>query len=302
MNPKNKIEEILRIKGPLKGKELFEESKIDELSVWRICNKSEKIILKFSGRRFLRLDRDVKGYARLSPSIKREFLTYIICGLKRNLKEIEKKAKSLRQEIEEISKNKYNLAKEIISKIVEANKNSKEIKKNVCFIMAGDVVFDMAHLEPRPERSTGKMVRGSDLDIVIIAEDSFSKRILAELDSEIYREKYRYLKKPDCREEIDYIIKNMSKTREQLKFGGFKSMLASKLLYEGKLLYGSKRMFEKINKMLLERRIPDKLVRLEKKAIINRRNAKFYLLKNAVKPSEECMKLFYTREEAEEIF
>jgi len=299
---RDKVEEILRIKGPLRGKEILEESKIDELSLWITCNQSRKITLEFAGRRFLRLDREVAGYARLTPSIKREFLTYTICGLKADLREIKAKAKSLHQDIVEISNKKYELAGEIMSKIVEASKNSEEIKKNACFIIAGDVVYDMAHLEPRPERSTGEIVRGSDLDIVIIAEDNFSKKMLEELDGVIYREKYRYLKRPDYREEIDYIIKDMTKTEEQLRFDGFKSMLASKLLHEGKLLYGSERMFGKIKTMLSERNIPDRLKKMEKEAIVNRKNAETYLLKYGVKSSEECMKLFYTREEAEEIF
>lgn len=302
MGQRSIVEEILKKKGPLRGKELLEESKIDELSLWIICNKSKIITLEFAGRRFLRLDREVEGYARLTPSIKREFLTYTICGLRANLREVEVKAKILRQEIVEISKKKYELAEEIMSKIVEAGKDCEEIKKKVCFVIAGDVVYDMAHLEPRPETSTGEIVRGSDLDIVIIAEDNFSKKMLEELDSVIYREKYRYLKRPDYREEIDYVIKDMTKTKEQLRFEGFKSMLASKLLHEGKLLYGSERMFGKIKKMLSERKIPDRLGMMEQEAIVNRRNAEFYLLKYGIKSSEECMRLFYTREEAEEIF
>ncbi len=302
MGQRNIVEEILKKKGPLRGKELLEESKIDELSLWIICNRSKKITLEFAGRRFLRLDREVEGYARLTPSIKREFLTYTICGLRTNLSEVEIRAKTLRQEIVEISKKKYELAREIMSKIVETIKDSGEIKKKVCFVIAGDVVYEMAHLEPRPETSTGEIVRGSDLDIVIIAEDNLSKKMLEELDRVIYREKYRYLKRPDYREEIDYVIKDMAKTREQLRFEGFKSMLASKLLHEGKLLYGSERIFGKIRKMLSERKIPDRLGKMEQEAIVNRRNAESYLLKYGVRSSEECMKLFYTREEAEEIF
>ena len=39
-------------------------------------------------------------------------------------------------------------------------------------MIAGDVVFEMAHLEPRPESSTGKLVKGSDLDIVVVTKRS----------------------------------------------------------------------------------------------------------------------------------
>lgn len=66
---------LLRENGPLTGKELLEKSRSDTLSVWRACNKPGKIFTETAGRRYLRLDRHVQGYARLSPSILREFLT-----------------------------------------------------------------------------------------------------------------------------------------------------------------------------------------------------------------------------------
>jgi len=300
---KNEVISILNKRESLTGKELLEESGIDELTLWRICNKSKKIVLKIVGKRYLRLDRNVKDYARLSPSIKREFITYTVCGLEKKLKNIEEKRISLQKKIKKISKKKYKLAKDIILNIVENNRNSKIIKENVCFIIAGDIVFNMAHSEPRPELSTGKLVRGSDLDIIIIAKDKFSKSILDELDREIYREKYMYIKNPAYREEIDYNIKNISKTKNQLQFDRFEYMVASKILNEGELLYGNKMIFDKIKNMLIERKIPDKLDEIEKAAIINRKHAKSYLLKGmGPLPEEECMKLFYTREETEEIF
>lgn len=299
----NKIIEILKEKKALTGKELLEESQAEELSLWRACNKSQEIMLRVVGRRYLRFDRTVKEYARLSPSIKREFLTYTVCGLRKNSEEIEEKAKDLRQKIKETSEGKYNLAKKIISGIARGNEHKEEIEKNVCFIIAGDIVYNMAHLEPRPERSSGELVKGSDLDIVIITEDTLPKKIVEELDNRIYKEKYRYLKDPDFREEIDYIIKDLSKTKEQLNFDSFERMIASKLLYEGKLLYGSQRMFKNIKKMLFERKIDDKLAELEKKARLNRLEAISCLLEGGDKPSsQEWMNLFYTQEETEEIF
>jgi len=299
----NKIIEILKEKKSLTGKELWEESQVDELWLWRICNKSQRVMLKVAGRRYLRFDRAVKDYARLSPSIKREFLTYTACGLKENSEEIEEKAKSIRKNIKEISRAKYSLAKKIISEIVEGNELREEIEKNACFIIAGDIVYNMAHLEPRPEKSTGELVRGSDLDIIIITEDTLAKRIVEEIDSKIYKEKYKYLTDPLYREEIDYVIKDISKTKEQLNFDNFEKMIASKLLYEGKLLLGSQRLFENIKKMLFERKIPEKLAELEEKARINRLEAISRLLESGDKhPSKDWMHLFYTREEEEEIF
>ena len=55
--------------------------------------------------------------------------------------------------------------------------------------------------------------------------------------------------------------------------------------------------------MLLENRIPEKLLAIEEKAIAERENARSYLLSSAeILPEEEYMKLFYTKQEKEEIF
>jgi hypothetical protein len=80
-------------------------------------------------------------------------------------------------------------------------------------------------------------------------------------------------------------------------------MVASKILCEGKLFFGSKRLFENIKEILLEKSIPQKLASLENTAIIAREKAKYYLL-NGTGPisQDEYKNLFYTTEETEEIF
>ena len=45
---------------------------------------------------------------------------------------------------------------------------------------------------------------------------------------EIYKEKYSLLISPYEKEEIDYIVKSVSKVKEQLKFDTFKHMVACK--------------------------------------------------------------------------
>jgi len=298
----NRIVELLDKEGPLTGKELRNKTVLDELSLWRICSKSEKIILKTFGKRFLRLDMRVEGYARLSPSIKREFLTYTVAGLEKDFQKIEAKVKSLYNEIKNISKQKFELARDTVKKIVECQKEPEIITNGACFIIAGDIVYEMAHSELRPEESTGELVRGSDLDIVVVTEN-LSEESKKDLDSSIYQEKYYLIKNPCYREELDYIIKDIGKVQTQLNFDTFKSMVASKILYEGKFLYGNRKIFEKVKKMLSKRKIQEKLLALGGKAIANRENAKSYLLSNTyILPEEECMKLFYTKQEREEIF
>jgi len=296
------IIELLRESGPLTGRKLLEKSRSDPLFIWRICNRSEKILTETIGKRYLRLDRQVEGFVRLSPSILREFLTYTVIGLDDDIENIKVKAMELSRSIEKISMEKFILSKEIISRVVSSQKYHEEIKKKAVFIIAGDVVYNMAHRESRPESSTSKMVNGSDLDIIIITED-LPEDIIKELDRSIYHEKYYLLKMPAYREEIDYIIKDVNKVKQQLSFNCFEFMVASKILDEGKLLFGSDYLFDSIEKILLEKGIPKKLADLENTAISEREKARSYLLKTTgLISQDEYKNLFYTTEETEEIF
>lgn len=296
------IEKILSEKGPLTGRQLQEKSQIDVLSLWRLCLRSENVFSMIAGRRYLRLDKNVDGYARLSPSIMREFLTYTIIGLKKDVEKTDQMAKTLARRIERISTEKYNLAKNTISRLVEVQSYTKEMQDKACFIIAGDIVYNMAHDDPRPESSTEEMVKGSDLDIVIVTEN-LSADMVNKFDKAIYRQKYYLMKTPPYNEEIDYIIKDMPKVEAQLQFDSFEHKVAAKLLHEGKFLYGSMRIFEKIKKMLTEKSVPEKLADLEKEAIKDREQAIISLSDSTGGILEEgYSKLFYTREEIEEIF
>jgi len=223
---------------------LLEKTRMDEFTAWKICNSSERIITKTIGTRYLRLDRLVAGYARLSPSMIREFYGYTVIGIEKNMPDILRKAENLRQEIIRISKNKFELAKGVITKIVESQAASNNIKAGACFIIAGDVAYEMSHLEPRPEMSTGELVKGSDLDIVVVTQ-GLPDNIINALDISIYEHKYFLLKNPSYNEEIDYIVKDISKVKEQLKFDSFESMVASKFFmkvnfYMGVLIFSNR--------------------------------------------------------------
>jgi hypothetical protein len=288
--------------GPLTGKELCDKTKIDALSLWRSCYRSKEILPHIIGKRYLRLDKHVKGYARLSPSIMREFLTYTVVGLRKHSPEIGQKAKGLQQTIMNISKKKLALAEKIISNLVDLHKETERIKSGACFIIAGDVVYEMAHAELRPESSTGELVAGSDLDIIVVTEN-LPEALIKAVDASIYREKYLYLKRPDYKEEIDYIVKDISKVDQQLQFDEFKHMVASKILQEGRFLYGSRDIFGKIQWMLSNKGVPAKLSVMEGKASRDRENAQAYLLEGTgTLTDKEALKLFYMKEETAEIF
>ena len=296
------IMEILENHGPLTGKELLQETGADEFSLWAACNRSDQIVTSIIGKRYLRLDIQVEGYARLSPSIMREFHGYTVIGTTKQAYDISRKAALLQKEMEAISKHKLELAQNTFERLVDVHTEFEIIKKCACFMIAGDVVYGMSHAEPRPESSTGELVKGSDLDIIVVLEN-LPDQIAGSLDEAIHREKHQLLVNPACREEIDYIVKDISKVQEQLEFKDFKSMVAAKILYEANFLYGSRDIYTKVKQMLVEKGIPDKIRCLEKKAQKDRANAQTYLLNVQDGLSEtEAMKLFHTAEEKEEMF
>ena len=225
------ITEILKRHGPMTGSELQEHTQMEILTLWQECHAASEISFHIFGEQYLRLDREVNGYARLSPSIRREFQTYTVIGLRSQHNTCKELTLALRQEIENVSKLKLTLARTVMAEIMARKDN--EVLDKCCAIIAGDVVYNMAHTVPRPESSTGTMVKGSDLDIIIITADSLPDHYSTALDADVYNKKHFMLVHPDYREEIDYIIKPFSRVQEQSKFDTFEHMVACKILNEG---------------------------------------------------------------------
>lgn len=294
--------EVINEHSPLTGKDFVAETGLDIFEAWQICASSPLVVTRIVGRRYLRLDQKVEDYARLSPSIMREFLNYTVIGLVGQEQPISKLADKIAAEIAAISTRKITLARNTIARLVENHSAGLTIAANSCFIIAGDVVFGMAHAEPRPESSTGELVRGSDLDIIAVT-DGLDPALTEELDNIIYREKYSLLMNPASKEELDYIIKDLEQVKEQLKFDSFKSMVASKILEEGQYLYGSELIFNQIQELIRHSKVKEKIAVLEAKAIVDRAKAEQELLCAPDSADrEQLMALFYTTEEKEEIF
>jgi hypothetical protein len=288
--------------GPLTGKEVVRTAGLDIFEAWKYCTSSAALVTHIVGRRYLRLDQKVENYARLSPSIMREFLNYTVIGLNDQKAVVMEMAAQIEQEIAAISARKIALARETITRLIENHRSGPEIAEKSCFIIAGDVVFGMAHAEPRPESSTGELVRGSDLDIITVTSD-LSATLIEELDNTIYREKYSLLMNPASKEELDYIIKDLKLVGKQLKFRDFKAMVASKILAEGQFLFGSSELYANIKDLVDQNSIPEKIAALESKAVLDRIKAEKELLRAPLSSDrEQLMALFYTTEEKEEIF
>jgi len=295
------IVKLLKEKGPLTGYEISNALGADELILWRICKSSKTLTLRSVGTRYLRLDRRIDGFARISPSLLREFLTYSVVGFSRDPFSLNQRAATIDAHIREVSKGKSELAYNVISALVNRFEPEVPFKDHVCFILAGDIVYNMAHDVPRPERSTGKLVKGSDLDLVIITDDSLPKKSVERLDEAIYREKYRLLITPHVREEIDYVVKNLDRVRQQVRFDSFRHMVACKILREGTLLYGSDKIFHQVKSMLKAHGIFEKLSALETWAKTYRKTAEEVLLyEDPDEIREGSLNLFYPSEESEE--
>jgi len=292
---------LLTESGPLTGAQLMERCDMEVFSLWQTCCKTPSIHLSSAARRFLRLDRAVQGFARLSPSIRREFLTYTYVGLDSDVPVLMEKTAALKAEIKRISREKFATARACVLSAVELFPERDILLEKACFLIAGDVVYDMAHTVPRPEKSTGEMVRGSDLDIIIVVEDDLDPALVSAFDIAFHKRKHLLL--VNEREEIDYLIKSMARVREQLRFDIFPSMVACKILHESQFLHGNPELHRKIKDLLQEHGIPAKLQKMEQQAKINRELAEAQLLK--IRPGKDTCEyytLFYTHAEEDEIY
>jgi len=296
------IAKLLSRTGPLTGAELVEAGAFtDVLSLWRDCHAPD-LQLHRTGQRYMRLDSAVDGYARLSPSIRREFLTYTLVARSDQTERLHARITELEKIRSSISKEKLRLARESLCMALATLPDEPLILKNATFMIAGDITYQMAHRVPRPERSSGQMVRGSDLDLIAVTTDSLPEAVSQELDDAIYRQKHYLLTHPEHQEEIDYILKPLAKVREQLAFDRFEHMVACKILCECELLYGSPFLFEKIMKLVDESGVRDKLAEMQAAAEAFRHDAESILLNPHTPNPDGYLHLFYTREESDEIY
>ena len=299
-----RIASLLATAGPLTGTEICDALGDASFAQWQACVRSPRLALRRVGRRYLRLDTKVEGYARLSPSILREFLTYTVVGLARDEAALDRRAAEVEAHIRAVSRDKLQLAREVVSDIAARATGGSSGAAGVdrfCVVLAGDVVYDMAHDVPRPERSTGTLVQGSDLDLVFLVDDAAPDEMVARLDRLTYEKKVQYLANPAFREEIDYVVKSFGRLREQAQRGDFKAMVACKIFDEAVMLLGSEALFAAGKELLRERGVTEWLRGLEAAAIRSREKAEQHLLAadDGALGAEEML-LFYTELESEE--
>lgn len=292
----------LEERGPLTGGELREAVRAEGFTLWRACMRSDRVAVERVGRRYLRLDKKVEGYARLSPSILREFLTYCVVGLTSEPVALEAKRAQLAEHIAQVSAAKFRLARRIVAEVAaKLERVDKAAEQSYCILLGGDIVYGMGHDAPRSEKSTGQMVRGSDLDLVVITLDEAPEEVSRLLDESIYQEKYRHLNNPAFKEEIDYVVKRLERVKEQVAFDTFKHMVSCKILNEAVFISGSQTLSDSVRALLVERGIPARLAELVAVAIDTRAKAERHLLeRDDAALAGEDLYLFHTSEETEE--
>jgi hypothetical protein len=295
---------LLAQRGPLTGSELRDAVGGDGFVQWKTCMRSDQIDVRRVGSRYLRLDQKVEGYARLSPSVYREFLTYSVVGLRVDQKALDAKARALAAHIRDVSTAKLRLAQRIVADVVARIASATdESEDRFSILLAGDIVHGMGHDAPRPEKSTGQMVRGSDIDLVVLMQDDAPEELAKELDDTIYQIKHRQLINPSAREEIDYIVKPFSRLVEQSRFDTFKSMVSCKIVDESILLHGSRALFDAAKALLVERGAVPRLAELRESAQGRREAAERHLLEGELEAIDDAdLYLFHTSEEAEEFY
>ncbi|PHS24752.1 MAG: hypothetical protein COA84_08760 [Robiginitomaculum sp.] len=259
--------------------------------IWRTCHNSSKIYSTPFGHYYLRIDKKIEGMARLSPSILRDFLTYTRISTLEKFEQALDDATQSRQEHVRISDEKRSIARQIIAETL-----SDDILAHTGVLIAGDVCRNMAHLVPRPERTTGKLVRGSDIDLIFVIEKEGPLRV--EIEERITEAKAIYLQHPALREELDFVVNTLDHYREAATFKEVHDMISCKAALEGQHLAGSKAILKKSTDILLRAQIPRKVIKLTEKAFSDRLQAMERLRKdpNVIGMPRE-RRLFYYSDE-----
>ena len=128
MDTETRIVRVVEQHGPLTGAELLAalppagdvtppRPGAHVFDCWRATMRSSRVAVERVGTRFLRLDRRVEGFARLSPSILREFLTYSVVGLAGDAAGRERRAAEVLAHTRAVSRAKMDLAAGVVAGI-----------------------------------------------------------------------------------------------------------------------------------------------------------------------------------------
>ncbi len=288
---------LLAEKGPRIGKELaLDLPDIPSFALWQACFISTELRVSHFASYYLRYDITRKDQVRLSPSILRDFLSFTLFGLRGHRDEMIERQGTLSNMHREISREKLALAQTVMKQVLLCF--PREIRSQLCAFIAGDLAYFLAHNEPREHAATGEMVKGSDIDIVIILNDTLPDEVKTRIEAEMISLKSFYLRHPQHRHEIDFICKRQSVMEKQFQYVDIHDKIASKIAYESMFLGGSLTLYMEVRDAMVRTGV-DRLIEADfEHALKDRKNAARTLLGfTSGLLDDETRSLFYFSQE-----
>lgn len=240
-----KIETVLADQGPITGGQLVEQlGGTRQLEIWKTCMGSNKFRTVNSARYYLRYDITRDDQIRLSPSVLRDFLSFTLVYLAGQRADAVDKAALLANKHRLISLKKLKFARNTL--LALSDEVQEAIRTHACCFIAGDISYFLAHEEPRTHAQIGAVIKGSDIDIIVVHDNEMSEALVKEAERQILSFKYKAIKDPNIAQEIDFLFKPVSKMLSQFSYGDIHQKIASKILYESFFLYGRLDLYEKL--------------------------------------------------------
>jgi len=192
--------------GPMLGKELHAHlPEVGHLELWQACFSSDDLQISQFSRYYLRYDITREDMIRLSPSILRDFMSFTLMSISQG-----------------------------------------DLKGHrACAFIAGDLAYFLGHNEPREVAALGELVRGSDLDVIIV-HDGLEPADIEKMEAHMLAAKNYLMRKPSLRQELDFIIKPVEKMFGQFRYHTIQEKIASKIVYESLFMAGSVVLYTQI--------------------------------------------------------
>lgn len=291
---------VINEEGPLLGKELMEQIETDDFfAVWQACFNSGFLQISHFARYYLRYDITRKDFIRLSPSILRDFLSFTIFSLPHQRQSVIDRQVLLSNSHRDISVRKLGVATDAFLQLPEEDRAF--LQQNSCSFISGDIAYFLAHDEPRESNNLGKMVKGSDIDIITVYRDDIDEARLKTIEETFLKNKYIILKMTGYSEELDFIFKPASKMKSQFAYSDIHEMIASKILYESVFLHGSIELYMELKNDLESMGTKTKIEADFEAALTSRKNSMNTLLDNKSGILDENLKslFFFSQERIE---
>ena len=113
-----------------------------------------------------------------------------------------------------------------------------EISSNCVVFLSGDIAYFLAHDTERRHATLDVPIKGSDIDIVIVANQEANPEKMEKIGGELLQIKHSFLVNSDIQEELDFIVKPMARMLDQLEYRDIHQKIATKILYESYFLMG----------------------------------------------------------------